>query len=126
MHAGIPEIDVHEIRIAPEQDAPDKVKFAAVDDCGRTRKIFQPATFERMDAWFVEEFDIRKRITIGVFAKPGNYERVGPAQRSDLPIDVEHLCLQEIGAETSDEGAEGRPRGHRGRIHHRGTENTEF
>src|SRR5271165_996276 len=103
MHAGIPEIDVHEIRVAAEED------------CGRTGKIFQPATFERADARLVDKFDIRKRITIGVFAKPGNDKRVGPAQRSDLPIDVEHLCLQEIGAETSDESAEVCG-GHGGRI----------
>src|SRR5271165_2096564 len=115
MHAGIPEIDVHEIRIAPEEDAPDKIKFAAVDDCGRAGKIFQPGTFERVDAWFVEELNIRKRITIDVFAKPGNDKRVGPAQRSDLSIDVEHLCLQKIGAETSDESAEVCG-GHGGRI----------
>ena len=126
MYTCIPEIDVHKIRVAPEEDAPDKIKFAAVDDCGRAGKIFQPATFERVDARFVEEFDIRKRITIGVFAKPGNDERVGQAERSDLPINVEHLRLQEISAETSDESAEVCG-GHGGRIiYHRGAEDTEF
>jgi hypothetical protein len=127
MDTGVPEVDVYEIGIAPDEDPAEQIEFTAVNERWCAGEIFQPPAFERAKTRFAQEFDIREGVTIGVFAELGDDERVCPLQRSDLAIDVEHFRLEEIGAKTGDESANGKPRGHRGRIiHHKGAENTEL
>jgi hypothetical protein len=105
MDTGVPEVDVHQVGIAPDQDPPDQIEFATVDERRRTREIFQTAPFQRADTRFIEKLDIRERIPAGVLAEPGDNKGANTLKRSDLPVNVEHLRLEKISAKAGNESA---------------------
>ena len=105
MDTGIPEIDVHEVGIAPDQDPADQIEFATVNERRCAREVFQTAPFQRADTRLIEKLDIGERIPAGVFAESGDNEGVNTLKRGDLAVNVEHLRFEKISAKTGNESA---------------------
>jgi hypothetical protein len=100
MNPGIPEVDMHEIRIPTQQHAPNYFEFASIHQSGSPRQIFQAPAPEWTDFRPLEQLKIWKGIEFRIFAKFGYDKALNPLQRGDLTKDVEHLHLEKIGAKT--------------------------
>ncbi len=71
----------------------------------RVFDVLEPTVPQEIAAAFGQKFDIIKGIA--VFAQPlfAHDERLVALQARDLPVDVEHLRLEESGAITGDDRA---------------------
>src|SRR5437588_10664824 len=100
VHAGVPEINVHQIGSAPGQKSCTHLILAAIHDGRSLFDPFQPAVPERIGPRFWNQLDIAKWEKLGVLERLGHDERVVLVKRAHLPIDVEHLRFKEGGAIT--------------------------
>src|SRR6516164_4916044 len=95
MDSCVPKINVHQVRISPDQDTADRLQFTAIDQARLAGDIFQIRSSNRVYPPFLQQLNISKRITIAIFAVFGNHERFDPCQLRDLAVNVLHLGLQE-------------------------------
>src|SRR5436190_15962205 len=100
MHAGVPEINVHQVRAAPFQQFRQHLILAAIHDRRLSFYPLEPAVPERIIARLRDQLDVTKRKALDVLERLGHDERVVFVQRTHLPVDVEHLRFQEGGAIT--------------------------
>lgn len=103
MDAGIPEIDVHEIRIPPQEHAPDDFELASVHQGRSSDQILQPPPTDRTWVGAFKQLQILKWIERCIFPNFRDNKCMDPLQRSDLTIDVKHLRLEKIGAKTGND-----------------------
>ena len=81
MHAGVPEIDMHQVRAAPFQEVREHLVFAAIDDRGPLSHPLQPAVSERIAGRFWNDLDVAERKQFAVLQRFGHDERIVTVQR---------------------------------------------
>src|ERR1041384_3922495 len=100
MHAGMPEINMHQVGATPFQQSRKHLIFAAINDGRLLFHPLKPAVPERISARLGNQLDVAKRKALNVLERLGHDERVVFVKRTHLPVDVEHLRFQECGAVT--------------------------
>lgn len=102
--ARVTEVDVEDVGVAPFQDAGEGSVFAAVDDRRFAADVFEPEAAEEIAADWRNGFDVIERVAVGAAAFFGHHEGFPSLQAGDLPVDVEHLRLEEGCAVAGDDG----------------------
>jgi hypothetical protein len=108
MHTGMPEIDVHELGLAPPQDAIEQLELAAINHRLGTPDILEVKPAQEILGWLADQFHIVEGIALGVLPGLRHDERLIRAQPRHLTVDVRHFPLEERGAIAGDDGWRGR------------------
>jgi hypothetical protein len=103
MHAGMTEINVHQICRPAREQFHDYLELAPVIDRRFARHVFQPEAFQKILPGARQQFDVGER-KLG-FLHPFAREDKGviAPQPGDLPVDVTHLRLEKSRAIAGDD-----------------------
>ena len=93
-------VNVHEIRAAPFQNRSEILILPAIDDGRFALHKFQPAMMEQIQLPFGNQLNVRKGEPLWILHLFGHDECAHAPQRSDLPVNVQHLRLEKVRAVT--------------------------
>ena len=93
---------MHEIRLPAREDLLDEPVFTTIDDGRRSLDVLEPEAPHEIAFQLWLQFDVIERKSVRALALPGHDECPEAAQSGNLPVDVEHLRLQEGRAVGSD------------------------
>ena len=94
MNRDVAEINVQQIRASGSEHADEFRGFVAGDPPGRIAQLPEPNPSEEMRRRFRNDDDVAEGKTLGFLALLRDDDGPEPLERSDLPIDVEHLRLE--------------------------------
>ena len=98
MHAGVAEIDVHEIDGTALEYFQEDLQFSTVIDGRAAADVFEVKALDEILPSARDELDVLERKAVGVLALAGEDNGIVTAEADDLPVDVQHLGLQKRGA----------------------------
>src|SRR5437868_11612706 len=102
MHGDVPEINVKQLRVHFATNRGQLPHFRWRNLPGRVLHLFEPEPANEMRRWFSDDRDFLEWIPLGFLALLRDHERLNALERSDLPVDVQHLRLEKSRAITGD------------------------
>src|SRR5688500_12761997 len=100
MHAGVAEINVHQVSAPPLKQPGEHLVFTAVKDRRLLLHKLEPAMAQRVAVRLRDQLNVVKGKELDVLERLRHDERFILVQRPDLPVNVQHFRLQKGGAVT--------------------------
>ena len=100
MDGDMPEINVEQLRIVAIENCPQLLLFTARDLPRRVLKLLEPEPAQEMSWRFADNLNGRKWESRRLLTFLRDHDWTEPLQRRDLPVDVQHLRLEECRAVT--------------------------
>jgi len=100
--AGVAEVDVEEVGFPALQDFEEGAVFATVNEGGFAADVFEVEAAEEVAAGGGDDFDVRKGEFFRRLALFGEDEGAVALKAGDLPVNMQHLGLEEGGAVAGD------------------------
>src|SRR6476646_11731190 len=95
MNRDVSEVNVQHLCFTVIQDALEEPDFASRNWPGRLTQSAKPKSPQEMKRRFANDKDGLERKTIRIFAFLRNDDRSKAVECGDLPVDVQHLWLEE-------------------------------
>src|SRR3954468_2385179 len=102
MDRDVSEINVKQVRVYLRKNLLQLAHFAVGNLPGRVPYLFEPESPREVGTRLSNDRDFVERIALRFLPFLRDDERLDPLQRSDLPVDVEHLRLEECRAIAGD------------------------
>ena len=94
MHGDMPEINVKQFGLHFAQNGGQLFHFSRRNLPGRFLHLFEPEPANEMRRRFSDDRDFLEWISLRFLALLRDHERLEALERSDLPVDVQHLRLE--------------------------------
>src|ERR1043166_1004832 len=104
MDGDVSEINVKELRVYLRENLDELAHFGIRHCPRRIPHLLEPESPGEMCGWLSDDRDFLKWVAVRFLAFLRDDKRLDALQRSDLPVDVEHLRLEERRAITGDDG----------------------
>ena len=104
MHRDMTEINVEQARVGPGQDLHQRFELDARDLPWLVEQLPKPEAPQKVRSGFVHNIDRIEWENIDVLAFLRDYNRPNALEGGDLPVDVQHLRLQECRTIRCDDG----------------------
>ena len=98
----MPEVDVQKLRSRIVENTDQRVYFAPGNLPWRRADLLEPKPSREMHRRLADYRDLVERIALSLFPLLRDHDRRNARERSDLPVDVKHLRLQECRAIAGD------------------------
>src|SRR5882724_737365 len=98
VHAGVAEINMHQINAAPRQKRSQHLVLPSIDHRRSPFNELEPSVAQKIHPLLWNDFDVGKWKPLRVLQLFGHNKGINPTQCFYLPVNVQHLRLEKARA----------------------------